>query len=183
MARRRKGELLPRELRFIEEYVVDNVAARAARRAGYSPRSAAQRGCELLRRPEIRERIRVRIEARSRRLRLAADRALSEYARIAFADLRRYVVRDKNDELKLRALDELSDDEAAAVATFALGERARLELHDKQRALQVIAQYLGLISKRRDRPPPVPLEEQGEDARDVLRRMIDKVEAEPEPKA
>ena len=182
MTRRRKGELSSRQLRFIEEYLVDNNAKQAAIRAGYSPRSARERGCRLLQHPEIKERIRLGIEVRSRRLRLEADRVLSEYARIAFADLRRYFIRDKNNKLKLRAFDELSDDEAAAVATFSLGERARFKLHDKQRALDVIAQYLGLIGKRSDRTPP-PQEELGEDPREVLRRMLDKVEAMPEPEA
>ena len=183
MAQWRKGELSSRQLRFIDEYLVDNVASRAAIRAGYSPRSAAPRGCALLRRPEIQERIRLGSEARSGRLRLAADRALSELARIAFADLRRYVVRGKDGELRLRPLDKLSDDEAAPVASLSRGERARRELHDKLRALQLIAPYLGLVSKRRDRAPPAPLTAEDEDPREVLRRMIGKLAAKREPDA
>jgi len=181
MSRQRKGELTVRQLRFVEEYLVDNNAKQAAIRAGYSARSAGRYACGLLQHPEIKERIRRGTEARSRRLRLEAERVLSEYARIAFADLRRYVVRDKSNKLRFRAIDELSDDEAAAVATFSLSEHTRFKLHDKQRALDVIAQYLGLIGKRRD-GPPLP-EEKGEDPREVLRRMIEKAEAEPEPEA
>ena len=179
MTRWRKGELSSRQLRFVDEYLVDNNAKQAALRAGYSERSARERGYRLLQHPEIKERIRLGVEARSRRLRIDPDRVLAEYARIAFADPRRYVIRDRHDQLKPRALDELSDDEAAAVAAFSRSGRVPLKLHDKQRALDIIAQYLGLIGKRRDRPP-LP-EKTDEDAREVLRRMLDKVEAMPEP--
>ncbi len=41
--------MTPRQTRFVEEYLIDLSAARAARRAGYSTRSAAQRGYLLLR--------------------------------------------------------------------------------------------------------------------------------------
>ncbi len=45
--------MTPRQHRFVEEYLVDLNATQAARRAGYSAKSAAGRGSRLLRNPAI----------------------------------------------------------------------------------------------------------------------------------
>lgn len=45
--------LTPRQQRFVEEYVVCGCGAEAARRAGYSERTAYQIAYENLRKPEI----------------------------------------------------------------------------------------------------------------------------------
>jgi len=45
--------LTPRQRRFVAEYVVDLNAAAAARRAGYSARSAKETAYDLLRRPAV----------------------------------------------------------------------------------------------------------------------------------
>ena len=44
----RRGELTPKQQRFVEEYLVDLNATRAAIRAGYSARNAGKIGPELL---------------------------------------------------------------------------------------------------------------------------------------
>ena len=44
-----------KQLRFVEEYVGNQNASKAARQAGYSPKTAGQIGHELLKKPEIRQ--------------------------------------------------------------------------------------------------------------------------------
>lgn len=61
-----EGEAMPRtnltakQQRFTEEYLVDLNATQAARRAGYSARTAADIGRQLLRKAPVAERIRLR---------------------------------------------------------------------------------------------------------------------------
>jgi phage terminase small subunit len=52
------GELLPRQERFVAEYIKDFNGARAARAAGYSEIAAASIACDLLKRPHIRSAVR-----------------------------------------------------------------------------------------------------------------------------
>ena len=49
--------LTAKQERFCEEYIVDNNAAQAAIRAGYSENCAKEIGCENLTKPNIKERI------------------------------------------------------------------------------------------------------------------------------
>lgn len=79
------GELTAKQDRFCEEFLVDLNATQAAKRAGYSPRSAASIGEENMKKPQILKRIhRLQIN-RSLRTRIKADRIVEELAKIAFA--------------------------------------------------------------------------------------------------
>jgi len=53
-------ELTVRQQRFIDEYMLDFNATAAAKRAGYSAKSAHQRGYELVHNPEVAARIKKR---------------------------------------------------------------------------------------------------------------------------
>jgi phage terminase small subunit len=83
--------LSPRQLRFVEEYVVDLNAKAAAARAGYSQAGAQQCGSRLLSMPKIKAAVAEALAARSARTRITADRVLQEYARMAFSDIRQAV--------------------------------------------------------------------------------------------
>ena len=61
------------QARFIEEYLVDLNAAEAARRAGYSKRTACQKGYELLHMPKIQEAVTAAKQARSERTQVDQD--------------------------------------------------------------------------------------------------------------
>ena len=57
------GEMMTRkQKRFIDEYMVDLNATQAAIRAGYSEKTAYSIGCELLRKPEIENEIKSRLD-------------------------------------------------------------------------------------------------------------------------
>jgi len=81
----KNGELTKKQRRFCEEFLLDLNATRAAKRAGYSERSAYSIGEENLRKPEIQKYIRRSVEQRSIRTRISCDRVLEELAKIAFA--------------------------------------------------------------------------------------------------
>lgn len=111
-----------RTRQFIREYLIDLNGSAAARRAGYSPRSAGRRAFELLERPEVKAAVRAAMAARARRTNVTADRVLEEFARIAFADLRR--VSDWGPGgFRLKPSARLADADAAAVAWVSTGGR------------------------------------------------------------
>jgi len=79
---------------------------------------------------------------------------LREYARIAFADIRKFTEKNGDSGARqFKQLDDLSDDEAAAIVEFSTdgeGRTAKIKLHDKKKALEALARHLGLFAARRE---------------------------------
>ena len=65
--------LMPKQQRFVEEYLVDLSAARAAVRAGYSEKTAEQIGYQLLQKTSISLAVQEAFETRSERTEITAD--------------------------------------------------------------------------------------------------------------
>jgi phage terminase small subunit len=150
--------LTPKQRQFVEEYLVDLNATQAAIRAGYSRKTARSIAEENLTKPDIAEAIRIAMEARAERTRVAADRVLVELGRIAFSNIRTLF----DEKGALRNIAELSEDEAAALAAVEVseifggrGEDRRLigcmrkvRLWDKCAALELAMRHLGLLKER-----------------------------------
>jgi phage terminase small subunit len=175
--------LTPKRRAFIDEYLIDFNATQAAMRAGYGERSAHTIGSRLLKLPEVKAALDAAIAARAERTRVTADRVIAEYARLAFADMRRYAEWNE-DGIKLRPHTSLSADDAAAVVELApvgAGGRARIKLHDKRAALDALARHLGLFGRGRDdfvRYPGVNLRTRAADeARAALKERIEQIVA------
>lgn len=142
--------MTPRQERFVEEYLIDLNAARAARRAGYSKRSAAQRGYLLLRDKGIAAAITRAQAARADRTRVTADKVVTELAKVAFGDPRRLLSWGPGGVV-LRDSTQLTDADAALVSevsetrTSAGGTR-RVKLYCKLTALTALGKHLGIFS-------------------------------------
>ena len=135
-------KLTPKQARFISEYLIDLNATQAARRAGYSPRSAASIGHENLRKPEIRVVLNARIMDRESRTAVSQDKVLQELSEVAFFDPRKLFREDGT----IRALSELSRIEAACIVSLEVlngGKSYRLKLANKTNALEALANHLG----------------------------------------
>lgn len=65
--------LTPKQQRFVDEYLVDLNASAAARRAGYSARTADRTGHENLKKPEIAAAVAAAQGERKKRLELSQD--------------------------------------------------------------------------------------------------------------
>ncbi len=65
--------LSPMQARFVEEFLIDVNAARAAIRAGYAKKNAKQQGYALLQKPVVQEAITKAIQARSERTKAGQD--------------------------------------------------------------------------------------------------------------
>ena len=99
---------------------------------------------------------------------------------IAFADLRHIIEWDA-DGLRVKALDDMSDADVAAISEIVPGARAkasvRVKLYDKKAALDAIARHLGMFplptaaAARRWRRRPA------EDPREVLARWLARLAA------
>jgi phage terminase small subunit len=144
-----------RQRRFAEEYLTDFNAYAAARRAGYSERTAALNMTKIKRQPATAALIAALIERRAAPIRAEADRVLAEYARIAFADIGRLA--DWNHKrLRLKPKRRIAIADSAAIeridsfgtSSGARGVRLRLTLHDKVYALDMLARHLGLLEVR-----------------------------------
>ena len=142
-----KRKLTPRQKRFVEEYLIDLNASRAARRAGYSPRSADRQAFQQLEKPQVVAAIAAALERRSKKTEITAERVLRELATIAFSDARALYDEHGN----LRPIHELDDDAAAALAGIdaeetrgGLAVLRKVKRWDKAKALELLGRHLGM---------------------------------------
>src|SRR5271163_476374 len=143
-----------KQARFIEEFIVDLNGKQAAIRAGYSPKTAEVQASRLLSYTKVLVALEDAIQARSKRTEVTADRVITEYARIAFSNIRDYWPK-KGETIDLQRLDQ---DRTAAVEEIIKDEfvdqagtvhrRTRVKLHDKKAALDSLARHLGMFVDR-----------------------------------
>jgi len=77
MPKKKNGELTPKQKAFTEEYLKDLNGSKAAKRAGFSARSAKDIAFELVAKPEIKKVIQKKMDERSERTKIDADYVLS----------------------------------------------------------------------------------------------------------
>lgn len=144
--------LTPKQKRFVEEYLIDLNATAAARRAGYSVKTADRIGPELLGKTCVFNAIEAAKAKRSARTEITQDRVLKELARVAFLDPRK-VFKWGPDGVALLPSSELSEDEAAVISevsesTSESGGSIKGKLLDKLKALELLGKHLGMFSDK-----------------------------------
>ncbi len=103
--------LTDKQKRFVAEYLVDLNATAAARRAGYSEKTACEQAARLLANVKVQTAVQEAKQARQERTEITQDMVLRETAKLAFFDIRKMF--DKNGKpLDISMLD---DDTAAAL--------------------------------------------------------------------
>ncbi len=130
-----KGELNARQMRFIDEYLIDLNATKAAIRAGYSPKTADVQASALLSKLKVQEEVDRRKEERSKRVCLTADNVLRELGRIVQFDIRKLLGPDGSP----KPLQDLDDDTAAAIAG--------LDIEDLFEDGDGVKQFIGTVKK------------------------------------
>lgn len=88
---RHAGDLTDLQSRFVDEYLIDLNATKAAIRAGYSEKTAAVIGSENLIKPNIAAEIQLRKQERQQRTEITADVVLREVWQMFRADARELV--------------------------------------------------------------------------------------------
>ncbi len=146
--------LRPKQTKFVEEYLCSLNATDAARKAGYSKRSAEIIGFENLRKPKIIAALQERREELAKHVKVTPKSVAEEYARLAFADMATYVTWGP-DGVTLKESDELPEGASAAVIEVTetitgQGSTVRFKLHDKKGALDSLAKHLGMFIERHE---------------------------------
>lgn len=124
-------------------------ATQAAIRAGYSPDTAKEIGCENLTKPNIRACIDREMAERSKRTGVNADRVVMELAKVAFVNAVD-VIDPKTATVKE---DALSEDTAAIqsvkVKTFGDdGLEREIKMADKLKALELLGKHMGMFKDK-----------------------------------
>ena len=137
-----------KQKRFVEEYLIDLNATQAAIRAGYSPHTAKDIGCENLAKPNIAAAISQAMAERSRRTGINQDRVLQELARIGFAK-----ITDIVDPETAKIRPDASDDDLACIQSIKIkpnefGTEREVKLYDKKSALVDLGKHLGLFKDK-----------------------------------
>jgi phage terminase small subunit len=150
--------MTPKQRRFIEEYLIDLNATRAAVRAGYSEKTAYRIGAELLHKTSVSNVIDAALEERAKRTEVTADRVLKELAVLAFTDFRKAVIWGPDGVTPLPS-DELTDEEAAIVAevsetTTKDGGSIKAKRYDKLKALELLGRHLGMFRDKVEHSGP-----------------------------
>lgn len=145
-----------KQQRFVAEYLVDLNATQAAIRCGYSPKTAYAQGSRLLKHVEVAAAVAKGQDKAVTKAELSAQRVLEELGRLAFADVRGLF----DDKGNLKAIKDLSDDQAASVASVEVIHRNltagddmvdtiyKLKTWDKPRSLEMLAKHFALLTER-----------------------------------
>lgn len=154
-------KLTAKQIRFVDEYMVDFNATQAAIRAGYKAKTAHVIGAENLRKPKIAEEIARRQKDLQRRTEVTQDRVVKELARVAFADATDYACVEtltyENEDgtvspvqiVSPKDTDTLSDDQRAAIAGIKQGANGiEIKLHDKIKALELLGRHIGMFNDK-----------------------------------
>lgn len=151
-------DLTPKQRRFVDEYLVDLNATEAARRAGYSAKTARQSGSENLTRAKIQRAIAEAMQQRAKRVELDQDRVLRELAAVGMSNIDHYTVEPATGRVVLR--EGASEDAVRAVSSVKVKSRTdddgntevetELKLWSKPVALKLLGQHLGMFVQRHE---------------------------------
>ena len=140
------AKLNERQKRFVQEYLVDLNATAAAKRAGYSQRTAKSQGQRLLTNVDIQAAIQKRQEKLQGKLEITQERVLEELAAVAFANGTDFATITKSGMVRIIPTEDVAEDKRKAVAGIKEGQwGTEIKLHDKVRALELLGKHLGVF--------------------------------------
>ncbi len=149
--------LSPKERRFVAEYLKDQNAAAAAKRAGYSAKTAKQQGSRLLTKVYLRDAIDAalkRIEAKSE---LTTELVRAKVLAMLTFDPRKAF----NQDGTMKDVTAMSDDIIVALAGIEVaqeqGEVRKIKFTDRLRAADLAAKILGMLRYEVSGPDGRPL--------------------------
>ena len=141
-----------RQSRFIDEYLVDCNATRAAIAAGNTKNTASQAGWEVLRIPKVAREIGRRHRLLSKRHEVSVDNVISELAKIGFSNAADFLTRSDNGRLGVDLAALADPMKAGSISQVELSETrdgqqiVKFKLFDKRAALSDLSRHLGLIA-------------------------------------
>lgn len=154
-------KLTAKQMRFVDEWLIDFNGKQAAIRAGYSAKTAEVTAAKLLRNVKVQAEIARRQKDLQKRTEVSQDRVVKELARIAFANIADYLhvetqTRTKDDGTEvtyqivmLSETEDLSVDQRAALANVKQSVNGvEIKLHDKIKALELLGRHIGMFTDK-----------------------------------
>jgi len=157
----------PKQERFCEEYIIDLNATQAAKRAGYSEKTANEQGSQLLAILSIQERIQELIKERSEKTKITAERVLEELALIGFSDITDLIEIEENGLIiakrfedmpkgASRLLKAVKEDRiirevsrpGSKTEEMVVHDKVKYEIWDKMKALEMIGRHLVMFTDK-----------------------------------
>ena len=143
------AKLTEKQKRFVEEYLIDLNATQAAIRAGYSPNTAKEVGCQNLTKLNIANAIDKALADRSKRTGINQDRVVQELARIAFVNAADVINPEDASVLNSATKDDLACIQAIKVKSMdgdkGFSIEREVKLADKLKALELLGKHLGMF--------------------------------------
>lgn len=154
-------KLTPKQMRFVDEWLIDFNGKQAAIRAGYSAKTAEATAARLLRNVKVQAEISRRQKDLQRRTEVTQERVVTELARVAFADATDYaqvetrmIEKDDGTEVSyqtvtLKNTAELSPEQRAAISGIKQGANGiEVKLCDKIKALELLGRHIGMFNDK-----------------------------------
>ena len=139
---------------FVEEYLIDLNATQAAIRAGYSPHTAKDIGCENLAKPNIEAAINKAMAERSKRTGICADRVLQELAKLAFVNPADVIDFEDASILANATREDTACIQSVKVKSMDTDKGSSIErevkFYDKKAALELLGKHLGIMNDKLD---------------------------------
>lgn len=144
--------LTAKKQRFCDEYLIDFNGAAAARRSGYSVKTAHEQAARLLANVNIQDYLKEKKKILSDKSEITLQMVLDGYKKLAFYDSRKFYDANGN----LIDIQNLQDDEAFALTGFEVTEEKtmnvvtgytkKIKMSDRRAALDSICKVLGYNS-------------------------------------
>lgn len=154
------GELNANQTRFVQEYLVDLHATEAAKRAGYSARTAHVQGSRLLSNAKVSAKIAELQAKKAEKFDVSLDKLLLELLRLALSNMQDYTSVSKDGDPYVD-LSKLTREQWAAIQELTVedyldgrGEDARevrrlkIKLYDKRGPLTDLGKHLGAFIEK-----------------------------------
>lgn len=133
-----------KESLFIEHYLCTFNATDAARKAGYSERTARQQGYENLTKPYIQVYIQEKTSTILEKLGITQEKVIRELARIAFSDIQE-CLKGKNE---LKNLNDICPETTPAIKNIRITNSGfKIDMHDKFSALNKLVDLINSNQK------------------------------------
>jgi len=160
--------LTPKQKLFVQEYLIDQNATVAARRAGYSSKNADKIGSELLGKTRVSEAINSELTKKLNKLDLKSENILKELSKIAFFDVSDVLDYDEQNGFKLKPIRLWSDSAKSSVKSISTNQKGlAVQFHNKLSSLELLGTYLKMWKSSGD---PTE-EEQNQRRSDLIERV------------
>lgn len=133
------GGLTDKQMRFVEEYLVDLNATQAAIRAGYSEKAANREGCRLLSKVDIREAINILQNQRSARVQITQDEVIADLKVLRDISMGRIKA-----NVSMKSTDDEGNTHYSDAAIFQFDAAAA------NKTLELLGKHLGMFKEKID---------------------------------